>query len=83
MKRILSSILSTVPIICLLTTSAQASYNNANIRAQADLNSALEELADIRDLINNEKIPLLKTVTQLEETVRKTKSGRPPASFKR
>ena len=71
MKRILSSILSTVPIICLLTTSAQASYNNANIRSQADLNSALEELADIRDLINNEKIPLLKTVTQLEETVRK------------
>lgn len=71
MKCIQLFIFCALTIAYSLTTSAQSNYENANTTAQSDLKLALKELAELRSSIASEKIPLLKTVTNLEEDVRK------------
>lgn len=48
----------------------QDSFEGASSKAQSDLEASLTELADVRQSIADEKIPLLNKVTTLEDDVR-------------
>jgi len=51
-------------------TFGQNSFEKANAKAKSDLEASLAELAEVRTSISDEKVPLLKEVTTLEEDVR-------------
>jgi len=56
-----------------LSVNAQ-SFNAANDKAEADLKASLAELAQVRDSIATEKIPLMSTVSTVEDEVIRQKS---------
>ncbi|MGJ8651926.1 MAG: MotA/TolQ/ExbB proton channel family protein [Opitutaceae bacterium] len=55
---------------CALSASAQT-IDTANAQAKQDLEAALSELSEVRESIATEKIPLIRSVSSLEEQVRK------------
>ena len=50
--------------------AAAQSFQSAKDEAGQDLQAALEELGDVRETIASEKVPLVREVTKMEETVR-------------
>ena len=62
--------LAAAVLIGVVPASAQ-SFDSAQSKAQEDLQAALDELGDVRESIASEKVPLVREVSKLEETVRK------------
>jgi biopolymer transport protein ExbB len=71
MNSIYLVIFSVLSLSLVFSAQAKITLKKAGASAQSDLKLALEELAELRSSIASEKIPLLKTVTNLEEDVRK------------
>ncbi|TVR48561.1 MAG: hypothetical protein EA425_14030, partial [Puniceicoccaceae bacterium] len=61
--------LITLLALAAATTGFAQSFNQAAANASSDLQAALDELASLREQIADEKIPLSRELTQLENTV--------------
>ncbi len=53
--------------LILLSSLWSETINNVRIEANSDLQNAIKELADLRSSIENEKLPLARKVTKLED----------------
>ncbi len=59
---------------CLALCANAQSFSAANEKAAADLKASLSELAHVRELIADEKIPLMRTVATVEDEVIRQKT---------
>ncbi len=65
----LKTILFTLAGAALVASSHAQTFNAASGKAEADLKAALVELAEVRDAIAEEKIPLVKELARVEDEV--------------
>ena len=69
MQAISTTLLALAGLALPFSASAQT-FTAASTQANADLKTALTELAEVRDVIATEKIPLLRDVSKVEDEVR-------------
>lgn len=65
-----SLLLAATGLLTAVTASHAETFSSAHAQAEKDLNSALEQLTDIREDIVKEKVPLIREVSRLENEVR-------------
>lgn len=69
MQALSKTLLALIGLALPFATFAQT-FDSASAQAKADLTASLSELAEVRDAISSEKIPLLLNISKVEDEVR-------------